>query len=101
MWKTFAKENPQLNIQFFKFEEILADKAKEISKLVDFLEIKKANIAEIIQNSEIKKAREHRQKESEKLGIPFAENALFRQGSSKGWKNELSEETLAFYESLK
>ena len=49
----------------------------------------------------MKKAREHREKESQKLGMPFAEGALFRQGSSNGWKNELSEETLAFYESLK
>ena len=49
----------------------------------------------------MKKAREHREKEAEKLGIPFAEGALFRQGSSKGWKNELTEETIEFYESLK
>ena len=34
----------------FKFEEILADKTKEITKLVEFLEIKDANIAEIVKN---------------------------------------------------
>lgn len=99
-WKAFAKEHPELRIEFFKFEEIIADKPKEISRLLKFLEIENADLAKIAEDSDIKKAREHRQKEAEKTGAPFVESIIFRKGNSKGWKEELSEETIAFYESL-
>ncbi|CBY40494.1 unnamed protein product, partial [Oikopleura dioica] len=99
-WKAFAKEHPELKIEFFKFEEIIADKPKEISRLLKFLEIENAHLAKIVEDSDIKKAKEHRQKEAEKTGEPFVEGIIFRKGNSKGWKEELSEETIAFYESF-
>ena len=39
-------------------------------------------------------------REAELQGKEFTEDALFRSGSSSGWREELSEETLAFYESI-
>ena len=63
-WKAFAKEHPELRIEceftywnfmpklasVFKFEEIIADKPKEISRLLKFLEIENADLAKIVED---------------------------------------------------
>ncbi|CAG5104538.1 Oidioi.mRNA.OKI2018_I69.chr1.g1316.t1.cds [Oikopleura dioica] len=54
-WKAFAKEHPELKIEFFKFKEVVADKPKEISRLLKFLEIENADLAKIVEMSDIKK----------------------------------------------
>lgn len=63
-WKAFAKEHPELKIEckiknpsfttkiilVFKFEEIIADKPKEISRMLKFLEIENADLAKIVED---------------------------------------------------
>lgn len=99
-WKEFAANNPNLDIQFFKYEEIMKDKKTHIPKIADFLKIANYDLASVIEKTSIDKTRLRRKEQHEKDGKPFKEEAiLYRKGGSS-WEEALSPDVIEKFNSI-
>ena len=77
-WKDYAERNPNVQIIFMKFEDILNDKPSHIEKLADFIGFKNPNIGEIIKNSTLEATIALRKAKWENEGCTFWESVCYR-----------------------
>lgn len=96
-WREYAKRNPNVDVLFVKFEDVISDKPLYIKKIADFVGITDYNLKEVIENSSVPSTMERRRKKYEKYNREFGEIICYRKGQTGSWKDELSEETKKLY----
>ncbi|MCP4176956.1 MAG: sulfotransferase domain-containing protein [bacterium] len=92
------------NIQFFHYADLLENKAEEIKRLADYINISLPNeaIEAIIDITDIRNMRQR----GRKSGTIFhyfknGSDTFFNKGTNKRWKNILSEDELLMYKKKK
>ena len=82
------------------FSEIVEDKANEIRKIAEFLDISKFNENLVIEQTSLQATKEKREKKYTAAGRTFFEGVCYREGKTDSWRNILNTETLKVNETF-
>jgi len=96
-WVKAAERGDYENILMLKFEDIIADKKKWITKIGEFVGLTNYNMDEVIDQISVSNTAARRKAKFDAAGFPFFEAVCYRKGESKSWREELSAETLAMF----
>jgi len=96
-WKEYSKRNPNVDIIFLKFEDIVSNKARAVQQIAEFLEMKEFNVESVVANSTLDATRDRRQKIYQSNNAQFKEGKCYRKGKSNAWEEELSIEVQQMY----
>ncbi|CAG5110887.1 Oidioi.mRNA.OKI2018_I69.chr2.g5238.t1.cds [Oikopleura dioica] len=95
-WKDHFSANPNIEVECFKYEDVISNKAEAVGRLANFLNIEDPDIEKIIQNTSVESSSLNRAKVFEAAGKPFHEALCYREGKKETWKDVLTAETLAY-----
>ena len=91
------------NIQFFHYADMLADPKGEIKRIADFLDIEVSDeaLTAIVQHTSLSAMRQRSQEDGPHPVWKEGANTFFFKGTNGRWREVLSDDELAMYETTK